>query len=61
MVVTATGKYAYQREDGIYVIPIGCLKNQLEFLVTFFDKMLLNDAKKAQKDWYQSKYMIYII
>ena len=27
MVVTATGKYAYQREDGIYVIPIGCLKN----------------------------------
>lgn len=27
MVLTAIGKYAYQREDGIYVIPIGCLKN----------------------------------
>lgn len=27
MILTATGKYAYQREDGIYVIPIGCLKN----------------------------------
>ena len=26
MVLTATGKYAYQREDGIYVVPIGCLK-----------------------------------
>ncbi len=26
MILTATGKYAYQREDGIYVIPIGCLK-----------------------------------
>lgn len=26
MVLTATGKYAYQREDGVYVIPIGCLK-----------------------------------
>lgn len=27
MVLTATGKYAYKREDGVYVIPIGCLKN----------------------------------
>lgn len=27
MVLTATGKYAYQRNDGIYVVPIGCLKN----------------------------------
>lgn len=26
MVLTATGKYAYQREDGVYVVPIGCLK-----------------------------------
>ena len=27
MVVTAVGKYAYRRkEDGIYVVPIGCLK-----------------------------------
>ncbi len=26
MVLTATGKYAYQREDKVYVIPIGCLK-----------------------------------
>ncbi len=25
-VITATG-YAYKREDGVYVIPIGCLKN----------------------------------
>ena len=27
MVLTATGKYAYKREDGIYVVPIGCLKD----------------------------------
>lgn len=27
MVVTAIGKYAYRREDGVYVVPIGCLKN----------------------------------
>ena len=27
MVLTATGKYAYQREDGVYIVPIGCLKN----------------------------------
>ena len=26
MILTATGKYAYKREDGIYVVPIGCLK-----------------------------------
>ena len=27
MVLVATGKYAYRRDDGIYVVPIGCLKN----------------------------------
>ena len=27
MVLTATGKYAYRREDGVYVVPVGCLKN----------------------------------
>ena len=27
MVLTATGPYAYRREDGIYVVPIGCLKD----------------------------------
>lgn len=26
-VVIGVGKYAYQREDGVYVIPIGCLKD----------------------------------
>lgn len=26
MILIATEKYAYQREDGVYVIPIGCLK-----------------------------------
>lgn len=26
-VITAVGKYAYRREDGIYIVPIGCLKN----------------------------------
>lgn len=25
MVVTATSDYAYKREDGVYVVPIGCL------------------------------------
>ena len=27
MIVTAVGQYAYQREDGVCVVPIGCLKN----------------------------------
>lgn len=27
MVLTAVGDYAYQREDGIYVVPIGCLRD----------------------------------
>ncbi len=27
MVLTGTGDYAYQRHDGVYVVPIGCLKN----------------------------------
>lgn len=27
MVMTGTGQYAYQREDGIYVVPIGTLKD----------------------------------
>ena len=27
MVLTAVGSYAYRREDGVYVVPIGCLKN----------------------------------
>jgi len=26
MVLTGVGQYAYQREDGVYVVPIGCLK-----------------------------------
>lgn len=26
VVLTAVGSYAYQREDGVYVVPIGCLK-----------------------------------
>lgn len=26
MVVTGVGQYAYRREDGVYVVPIGCLK-----------------------------------
>lgn len=27
MVLTATGAYAYQRKDGVWVVPIGCLKD----------------------------------
>lgn len=27
MVLTGIGKYAYRREDGVYVVPVGCLKN----------------------------------
>ena len=26
MVLTGIGEYAYRREDGVYVVPIGCLK-----------------------------------
>ncbi len=27
MVLTGTGDYAYKRNDGVYIVPIGCLKN----------------------------------
>ena len=27
MVLTATGRYAIRREDGVYVVPIGCLRD----------------------------------
>ncbi len=27
MILTAVGDYAYQREDGIWIVPIGCLRN----------------------------------
>ncbi len=27
MVLTAVGDYAYQRKDGVYIVPIGCLKD----------------------------------
>lgn len=27
MVLTAVGSYAYRREDGVYVVPIGCLRD----------------------------------
>lgn len=27
MIVVGVGDYAYRREDGIYIVPIGCLKN----------------------------------
>ena len=27
MVLTAVGTYAYQRNDGVLVVPIGCLKD----------------------------------
>ena len=26
-VIIGVGKYAYRRKDGVYVIPIGCLKD----------------------------------
>ncbi|MCR4800652.1 MAG: AAA family ATPase, partial [Bacteroidales bacterium] len=27
MVLTGIGDFPYQRDDGVYVVPIGCLKN----------------------------------
>ena len=27
MVLTAVGKYAYRQEDGIFIVPVGCLKD----------------------------------
>lgn len=27
MILTAVGDYAYRRQDGIYIVPIGCLRN----------------------------------
>lgn len=36
MVLTATGSFAYQREDGVYVVPIGRLKNKSFWVIYFF-------------------------
>lgn len=27
MVLTGTGTYAYQRKDGIFIVPTGCLRD----------------------------------
>ncbi len=27
MIITTTGKHAYRRQDGVYIVPIGCLKD----------------------------------
>lgn len=27
MVLTGTGDYPYRRKDGVYVVPVGCLKD----------------------------------
>ena len=27
MIIVGVGSYAYRRDDGIYIVPIGCLKN----------------------------------
>lgn len=27
MVLTAVGDYAYRRKDGVYVVPVGCLRD----------------------------------
>lgn len=27
MILTAVGRFAYRREDGVYVVPAGCLKD----------------------------------
>jgi len=27
MIVIGIGEFAYKREDGIFIVPIGCLKN----------------------------------
>ena len=27
MVLTAVGRYAYRRDDGVLVVPLGCLRN----------------------------------
>ena len=27
MVLTAIGKFAYRQKDGIYIVPVGCLKD----------------------------------
>ena len=27
MVLTGIGDYAYRRKDGVYIVPIGCLKD----------------------------------
>jgi len=27
MIVIGIGEFAYRREDGVYIVPIGCLKS----------------------------------
>ena len=35
MVLTANGLYAYQRDDGVHVVPISCLKDLYEATVNY--------------------------
>ena len=36
MVLTATESFAYQKEDGVYVVPIRRLKNKSFWVIYFF-------------------------
>lgn len=36
MVLIGIGDYAYKRDDGVYIVPIGCLKNQILYYYNFY-------------------------
>ena len=40
MVLTGASKYAIRREDGVYVVPIGCLKK-----IKYLSAQQVNDAR----------------
>lgn len=47
MVLTGTGDFAYCRKDGVYVVPIGCLKNQYECPTHYTTALLALHARKG--------------
>ena len=47
MVLTGTGAYAYKRKDGIWVVPVGCLKQYLHSDTTYHLLQSLHELLRA--------------
>ena len=47
MVLTGIGDFSYQWDDGVYVVPIGCLKDWVFDIKNFIEEDLVNFRAKA--------------